>query len=181
MWAWLRRLLGTRKVEAMMWTPAYSALLQRFVARFPVPQRRAGEPQEPDFEDRCRAWVKTLAEQFSFQYGSSWGVKSSSPGAPQSKDVLAHTSDQLRGWDMLVGAGTGFPTLNDPPVAIPDHEMKPQAFIPVTATNHLKEPQPDPEPEPEPEPIPGDLPSRVAALEARVAQYDAVVRALRAL
>ncbi len=126
----------------------------RFVAAFPVPHIVTGETLAA-FEDRCRDWCWELAEQVHFDTRDPrYGVKSSSPTNPQSKDALAFNTPPLIAWDLLLGVGTGAPTLVADPqsVSIPD-----QTFIPVPAVDHLEDTPVPPTPEPGPLP-PGVYP-----------------------
>lgn len=172
----------------MNWKPEHRELLKRFAARIPLPQRREGEDFEA-FWDRCRAWMKLLGEQFAFSFGPGWGRKRADPNRPWSKDNLPYKdASAFVGFDTMLGAGTGRPSLAaDNPLR---DDLTGQYFEALPPVDHLAEPQPEPQPQPEPEPQPelSALEQRVLALEAmaaafgaRLAQYDAVVRALRGL
>lgn len=101
----------------------------------PVP---TGGPNPADeaFENRCRAWVRGLAQQIVFSTGdSSYGTKSAGPGRPQSKDAIAQQQGtKLFGWDMLSGAGTGSPTLIADPGTM---DITGQIFIAVEPFDHI--------------------------------------------
>lgn len=114
--------------------PVVRATRDRYVARFPVPQIAPGESQEV-FEDRCRAWVRALAEQVYFDTGNPfWGVKNAGGGRPQSKDAIAFNGPRLISWDQLLGVGTGRPTLIAEPAG---EDITGQVFVPVSPVNHL--------------------------------------------
>lgn len=87
----------------------------RFLQQFPLPQ---GDPS-PEQEDRCRQWSIRLAEQVAFELpGQGWGIKRADQGRPIGKDTIAREfQGALLCWDLMTGAGTGRPTLNDSPMS----------------------------------------------------------------
>ncbi|MDQ3169017.1 MAG: hypothetical protein M3Q55_02625 [Acidobacteriota bacterium] len=124
----------------------------RFAAAFPLPQGQPGKAHE----QRCIAWSVQFAEQVAHDFpNEGYGVKKATAGRPISKDSLAQTTILgLVSWDLMVGAGTGKPTLATNPKF---HGIPTQVFVPVTATNHLGA-APEPVPEP-PAPIPPTPPT----------------------
>lgn len=110
----------------------HAALLQQFAARFPLPQTPGGGE---DHENKCRAWCLKFAEQVRFTTrDATWGLKRSA--GPQSKDTIAKDlgNGKILVFDLMSGAGTGFPTLNAQPTG---EEVVGQTFIPVNPANHL--------------------------------------------
>ena len=156
------------------------AVRDAFVAKVPVP---AGGPNPADsaFEDRCRAWTRSLAQQIVFSTNDrSWGCKNAGGGRPQSKDALAHqVGGNLFGYDLLFGVGTGSPSLVPSPSG---EDITGQVFMPVDPVDHLggasasgptSGPTSGPAVAP---PADGDLAARVAALEAAVKEADSKLR-----
>lgn len=147
---------------------AVSSIIHKFVEKFPLPQTPGGGEEH---ENKCRAWMKMLAEQIVFSTSDpTWGLKKSGEHNPQSKDALARMDPTLICWDLMAGAGTGFPRLADDPEF---HDIPTQIFIPVSAVNHLGvTPVPGPTPTPDPTPVPEqpscDCKNRVAKLEVEV-------------
>ena len=117
------------------------ALLTQFAQRFPLPQTPGGGEEH---ENRCRAWCLKFAEQVRFSTGDdAWGVKRAGEGRPQSKDTIARKLEgtRLAVFDLMLGAGTGAPTLVGEPHG---EEVTDQVFIPVNPVNHLGGPAPEP-------------------------------------
>ena len=77
-------------------------------------------------------------------------------------------------WDLLVGTGTGTPTLAPSPEG---EDVTGQVFVPVTPTNHLGE-APVPVPQPTPTPTPQPTPGRCTC-QAELAAISAQLAALR--
>jgi hypothetical protein len=147
------------------------AVRDAFVAKVPVP---AGGPNPADsaFEDRCRAWTRSLAQQIVFSTNDrSWGCKNAGGGRPQSKDALAHqVGGNLFGFDLLFGVGTGSPSLVPSPSG---EDITGQVFMPVDPVDHLGG---APAPGPAVAAPTGDLAPRVAALEAAVKAADSKIQ-----
>jgi hypothetical protein len=120
----------------------HSALLQRFAAKFPLPQGQPGDAHE----NRCRDWCRQFAEQVRFTTGDEdWGVKRAA--GPQSKDTIAENrgNGKMIVFDLMTGAGTGHPTLNVHPHG--EEVGDGQTFIPVAPVDHLGSgPVPPPSP-----------------------------------
>src|SRR6185436_12793044 len=137
------------------------AVRDAFVAKVPVP---AGGPNPAGaaFEERCRAWTRSLAQQIVFSTNDrSWGCKNAGGGRPQSKDALAHqVGGNLFGFDLLFGVGTGSPSLVPSPSG---EDITGQVFMPVDPVDHLGG---APASGPAVAPPTSDLAPRVAALEA---------------
>ena len=146
------------------------AVRDAFVARVPVP---AGGPNPADsaFEDRCRAWTRSLAEQIVFSTNDrSWGCKNAGGGRPQSKDAIAHqVGGKLFGFDLLFGVGTGSPSLVPNPSG---EDITGQVFMPVDPVDHIGGGS---APGTTVAPPPDDLAARVAALEAAVKAADSQI------
>ena len=148
----------------------HSALMQQFVAKFPLPQTPGGGEAH---EDKCREWCLHLAQQVRFSSGDeSWGVKRAA--GPQSKDTIARkiSNSQLVVFDLMASAGSGFPTLNTQPHG---EVVTGQTFIPVIPVNHLGSPAPAPQPPTQPptQPVPDtELAKRVASLEKRLERLE---------
>ena len=147
------------------------AVRDAFVAKVPVP---AGGPNPADtaFEERCRAWTRSLAQQIVFSTNDrSWGCKNAGGGRPQSKDALAHqVGGNLFGFDLLFGVGTGSPSLVPSPSG---EDITGQVFMPVDPVDHLGGvPASGPASGPAVAPPTGDLAGRVATLEAAVKAAD---------
>lgn len=135
------------------------AIRAAYVSRFPVPQGAAGEA----FEEVARQWSIRFAEQVAHDIpNQGWGMKRADAGRPISKDTIAqqHISGRLVIWDLLLGTGTGTPTLVDEPHG---EDVTGQVFVAVTPRNHLgttpapvppQPPAPSPQP---PAPAPDDL------------------------
>jgi hypothetical protein len=146
----------------------HSALMQQFVAKFPLPQTPGGGEEH---ENKCRAWCLKLAEQVRFTTNDpTWGVKRAA--GPQSKDTIAHDlgNGKMAVFDLMAGAGTGTPTLN----AQPQGEIvgEGQTFIPVSPVNHLGTQAPPPT-QPPTQPVPDtELAKRVEALEQRLQRLE---------
>ena len=151
------------------------AVRDAFVAKVPVP---SGGPNPADeaFENRCRTWTKNLAQQIVFSTDDrSWGCKNAGGGRPQSKDVIAHqVGGTLFAFDLLLGVGTGSPSLVPNPSAM---DITGQVFMPVDPVDHIGG---SPASTPSVAPT-DDLAARIAALEAAVKAADAKIEdALRA-
>ena len=147
------------------------AVRDAFVAKVPVP---AGGPNPADsaFEERCRAWTRSLAQQIVFSTNDrSWGCKNAGGGRPQSKDALAHqVGGNLFGFDLLFGVGTGSPSLVPSPSG---EDITGQVFMPVDPVDHLGGAA---APAPAVAPPTGDLAARVAALETTVKAADSKIQ-----
>jgi len=155
--------------------PAFAvASVDRYVARFPVPQMAGPGPSDEAFENVCRAWSKALAEQLQFDsLDPRWGVKNAGGGRPQSKDAIAYNGPRLMGYDMLLGVGTGHPSLNR---GVVGEDITGQSFMPVRAVNHLAVGPSVPIDTPPPAgSIPGSVPA--VDLSAILARLDAMERA----
>lgn len=117
-------------VSVPMPAPVF-ATVQRFHLMRPAPRGVPGTVQD----DNCRAWCRALAETISFFHGDDWGHKSTSSSSPASKDVIAwRQGSQLHGYDVLTAAGSGAPSLSNPPGWI---DITGQFFIDVPAVNHF--------------------------------------------
>lgn len=108
------------------------ALRMKYVSKFPVPQGSPG----PTFEEEARQWSIHFAETVAFYIPSGgWGMKRASSGRPISKDTLSQkTSSGMVSWDLLVGTGTGHPTLSNDPESM---DTSNQVFVEVSPVNHL--------------------------------------------
>jgi hypothetical protein len=149
---------------------ALKDLLQRFAARFPLPQTPGGGEEH---ENKCRAWCLKLAEQVRFTTGNeAWGVKRAA--GPQSKDTIARNlgGGKMVVYDLMAGAGTGAPVLNADPHG--EEVGEGQTFIPVNPVNHLSEAIPNPGPiVPTPGPVPDtELAKRLDAVEKRLQRLE---------
>lgn len=116
-------------------------LLIQFAQRFPLPHTPGGGDEH---ENKCRAWCLRFAEQVRFSTADeAWGVKRAGEGRPQSKDTIAKNlgGGRLAIFDLMLGAGTGAPTLVERPYG---EEASDQVFIPVQAVNHFGGPPPEP-------------------------------------
>jgi hypothetical protein len=121
------------------------AIRTRYVAKYPVPNA------PPDIIDNlARQWTIRFAEQVAFELpGQGWAVKRGDSGRPICKDCIARkTGDGLLTWDLLMGTGTGSPSLVENPESLdvspgtPDggtngqfYENRPNFFQPQ---DHLK-------------------------------------------
>jgi hypothetical protein len=136
----------------------HQRLARRFAEHFGLPASGG---------DEAREWLRRLAEQFCATFpGSSFGVKSTRPGSPQSNNVLACMRDRLVGWRLLAESGPQRLDLDTDGIDIRD-----QAFISVNAVRHL----PD-------DPPPADLGrvlEAVTALSSKCEGLTAEVRALK--
>lgn len=155
------------------------ALILRFAERVPVPRGVPGET----FEEQARQWSTRLAEQLLFSRpAEGWGKKRADPGRPVSKDAIARSIDgRLWSWDILIGTGTGAPTLN---LGAESEDITGQVFVPVSPVDYLDgHPVPAPAPLPAPPPPPPrDKPPDVrlfAATLAELASLRASVDAMR--
>ena len=148
--------------SAQAWEEKHRSLLLAWEGKFGLPDYRD--------DDAARAWTRRLAEQFKFSFpDEGWGHKSGGGGRPPSTDVIARNmSNGLWGYDVILNQGIANQVLIDRPGAI---NLAGQAFIPVTATNHLGTVV-EPEPEPEPDP---NLAARVEALERELATLRGAV------
>lgn len=161
----------------MKLSSAVKATRARFVAAFPVPSINSGEDQQV-YEERCRQWSIHLAEQIAFELpGQGYGVKRGDSGRPICKDCLARSTDgQLLSWDMLRGASSGHPALNDDPDSLdltgpPDgpqfFEDRPQFFNPQNRLGAVVVPPQSP-------PGPGEPPP--SGLDAEIRSFMVDVR-----
>jgi hypothetical protein len=144
------------------------ALLRAFEARFPLPQGAPGE----EHEEQCREWCIRFAQQARFTFPSRmYGVKRASPDRPISKDSLAllPLNDALVSWDLMLGAGTGRPTLAPEPKF---HSIPSQVFVAVAPRDYLEgggvPVPPGPDPGPAPAPAPGKPHDDVTALAVKI-------------
>ena len=158
----------------MQWNANHATLLKRFAAMFPLPQQEANESLDAH-ADRCRAWTEKLGKQFAATFGPAFGRKRADPNRPWSKDCLPYRDGAVFvGWDVMNGAGTGFPTLSaDHPA---QHDLTGQTFAAVEPHDWLEAvtPAPPPDPVPVPSPEPDDVtPAAFAALRDRVAATEA--------
>lgn len=153
-------------------------IVRAYVRVYPVPRLDVG-PASPAFEDLCRLWCFRLAQQVAYATDDEdWGVKSASPDRPQSKDSLTYNGSRLINYDLLLGVGTGQPTLN---LGAVGEDITGQTFMPVGAVNHLGgSPSDFPAPK---EPDPSELKTlrelvieqaaRIKALEIRMGELEA--------
>jgi hypothetical protein len=160
----------------------WSSTVARFVARFPLPQGAAGSVVH---EDACRDWMKRVAEQIEHDFpGQGVGRKRASRTRPWSKDGLPQSTDggrTIRGWDLMVGAGTGRPTLTPAPATL---DLTGQYWEAVSPINHLTPVVQPPEVPNVPTPPPPSTadPTVLATLqriEALAAQQLEELRAIR--
>lgn len=142
--------------------------VNRFAAAFPVPQ---GNPADPTWDDQLRSWTLKLCSQVCFSHGAAWGAKRADPNRPISKDSLAFVpeSNALWGWDLLIGSGTGKPTLAPEPGF---NDIPEQVFVSVIPHDYLGG-----QPEPGPDPEPGD--DALALILAKLNDMDAKLDAMR--
>lgn len=111
---------------------AVRALLLAFAQRFPLPHTAGGGAVH---ENRCREWCRRLAQQVRFSTReNTWGLVTSD--GVQSKDSIARDlgDGRVAVFDLLVGAGTGAPVLDDRPHG---QVVTGQAFIPVEPVDHF--------------------------------------------
>lgn len=89
-------------------------------------------------EDDRRKLTRMIAEQICLEFGPKWGVKSTTPNHPQSKDTIVEQNDNgsLNIWDWQNGT-TRKPQLRagQPPDHVEFHH-----FIEVSPVNHLQVP-----------------------------------------
>ncbi len=116
------------KETPTMLTDAHKALRGRWLERFPIPSKRADESSDA-WEDRLRReWTIPFVQQMMFSFhGDGFCVKSADAGRPESKDAMGRViGGTLHYYDLLLGAGTGRPTLvEDPPaIAIPGQHIR---------------------------------------------------------
>jgi hypothetical protein len=140
-------------------------ILAAFVAAFPIPDGDRGEA----FEETIRQWTMRFVQTVLARTAdASWGSKRADAGRPIGKDSIARQVDgHLWGWDLLLGAGTGRPTLHPDPDG---EDITGQVFEPVEARDWLASPEPQPEPEPQPD----GLLARLEAIERQLAALYAV-------
>ena len=117
--------------------------------------------------NEARDWLRRLAEQIQHDLpGSTFGVKSTTEGSTQSNNVLScREGNRLLGWILLRESGPQ--QLNADVDAI---DISPQAFIAVTAANHLPERSPS-----------LDLSRAMEAVAALSTRCDQLVNDVRAL
>ena len=138
-------------------------ILQRFAAKYPIPQIDPGE-EAPVFEDRVRQWNIKRIEHVVFETNNNegWGAKRADSGRPIGKDSIAQrslTSSALICWDTLLGTGTGHPTAILDPDSI---DIADQVFVEVPGVDWIGETPEDPPDDDDP-PVSDDL--VLAALE----------------
>jgi hypothetical protein len=149
---------------SMKLDPRVRALLIAFAAKFPVPRTIGGGEAH---EERARQWSIKFCEQVNFSLlGEGYGTKRADGGRPISKDTISQQRDgEMVTWDLLVGTGTGEPSLNlDPHGEVTTG----QVFVPVDAVNHLGASVPEPAPTPTPTPTPPPAGCNCAADVAHV-------------
>lgn len=159
-------------------------LESQYVQRFAVPEIAQGESQDA-FEARCRQWTARFAETVAFRFpNQGWGLKRSGAGHPIGKDTLAQQlpNQVLRVWDLLIGAGTGHPSLA---VNVQSQDVPGQVFQDVVARNWLEDVPPIDPPPPPDKPyaaIVAQLEHLEALLkqheDAELARYAQVMRAI---
>ncbi|MGE3510188.1 MAG: hypothetical protein AB7N65_15050 [Vicinamibacterales bacterium] len=134
----------------MKLTDPVKDIRRRYVEAFGLP---SGNPNDPLWEDTLRAWTQRFIQQVVHERPSeNWGWKSAGGGRPPSKDSLARQIDgRLWSWDLLIGAGTGTPTLAEDPDG---HDITGQVFIQVVGVNVFGVSHPVPAPPPAPAPAP---------------------------
>jgi hypothetical protein len=126
---------------------AVLATRDRYVETFPLWTM----PEGPAAEDRARRWTLGLVAQVVWEHGTTYGSKRADPNRPISKDGLAQQSGAtLFVWDMLSGAGTGSPSLNENPDA---QDITGQLFEHVDGRDVIGG-APDPAPTPPPASVP---------------------------
>lgn len=109
------------------------ALMRRFALTFPPPRGLPGAAHE----EACRQWTTHLAQQaVSVFPQGNYGCKRASDDGPLSTDTIAQFADQFRGWDVLLGAGTGAPAVIGAPTQSID--LYGQVFVPVVGHDWLK-------------------------------------------
>ena len=97
----------------------------RYVKAFPM----WNVPPSEEAEERARVWTLGLIAQINFDNGTVYGSKRASATRPLSKDGMAsREGGKLLCWDMLSGAGTGAPSVNDNPDSM---DITGQIFEPV--------------------------------------------------
>jgi hypothetical protein len=108
--------------------------IRAFAAKFPPPTGASGE----EHEERCRDWMLRLGQQLEASYpGAGYGRKRAGATRPWSKDGLPRkVGAVLHNWDLLAGAGTGQPVLNNL-VGYRSIDISDQVFEAVSPVNHL--------------------------------------------
>jgi hypothetical protein len=141
--------IPTPEPIAMKLPDLVKSIRSRYVAKFPIPQTPGGGAEH---EERCRQWSIRFAQQVAFDLpNQGWGVKRAS--GPISKDTIAlQTGGRLFVWDLLVGTGTGTPTLNEDPDG---EQVFGQMFVPVDPLDSLGGATPIPGSGPTPQPPSG--------------------------
>jgi hypothetical protein len=151
-----------------------SAIRDRWVARFEVPQGSPGAA----VEEACRQWSRNFSQQVRFETNNPrWGMKNAGGGRPTSKDTIAFDlgDGRIRIWDLISGAGTGRGTL----VADPHSEdITGQVFEPQPPVDHLGVGQPPVENPPPTTPPPSTPPPTGSDLAAVHAKLDAILAKL---
>jgi hypothetical protein len=150
--------------------------LVAFAARYPIPQGTPGEAHE----EACRQWTLRFCEQCTFSFPfMRYGAKRASPDRPTSKDTLARQDVvTLWGWDLLIGAGTGRPTLISGPGPgknLTDPPDGPQVFVEVAPYDWLGDPDVAPAPTC---PCAEQARTMLAALATLAEQQQAILRVL---
>lgn len=85
-------------------------------------------------DDQRRELTKMMAQQFAFEYGREYGIKSADPTRPPSKDAIAiQFLGRLYSWDWQNG------TTREPQVRVGQEaeDITGQNFIPVEPFNYL--------------------------------------------
>lgn len=136
------------------------AIRARWVAAKGIPEIAPNESSEA-WEARLRdTWTVPFDEQVAFELpGQGFGAKRGDPNRPLGKDTIAQQANgRLFVWDLLSGAGTGHPTLNDDPdsedITGQFFETRPEFFSPRNHLGTAPVPQPNPPPTPQPSPPP---------------------------
>lgn len=124
----------------MRLAPEVLRVVTAYAAVAPVPQGAAGT-----IDDACRVWTERLCQTVRFHFpeglpgvGGTFGWKRASDSRPPSKETLAlQVGSALHGWDLLIGVGTGTPTLSPDPAYHDLIAEGPQVFLPVPPVDHL--------------------------------------------
>lgn len=126
-------------------------------------------------DDQRRQLTRMIAEQLAHDLGPRWGTKSTSEGAPQTKDGIAYRLDtgRIDIWDWQNG---GTRDVQVRPGQAATYPNEAQHFIAVEPVDHLNAgPTPNPSPPEPPPPTPpptDDVGARLRMLEHRVQQLE---------